>query len=405
MTPVAARPRPLRSEAGFTLIEMLIATLLMVVITGAIFDLLNPANGMFTTQPEVSDMQQRMRVGVDTLQHDLVMAGAGTYTGPNAGGLYNFMAPVMPYRASGDNSDPDQGIYYRPDAISILYVPPTPSQTTISQSMPPNSSEIKVNPQPNCPGNKQNQLCGFEEGMRLIIFDAASWDLFTVTQVQDAAGHLQHRGQDFTVGYGAGANVTQIRSATYYLKTDNATKTYQLMYFDGYETEVPVVDDVVGLNFEYWGDVNPPQLIPNKPLTGPGPWTTYGPRPPLLGVNNGLDSWPAGENCVFAVNGGVHVPRLPVLNGGGIGQAKLTQAMLTDGPWCPDESKPNRYDADLLRIRRIRVTLRVQVSKPWMRGAAGALFKYGGTAKPGYQQVPDQEIKFDISPRNMNLGR
>ena len=29
-------------------------------------------------QPEVSDLQQRLRVGIDTLQKDLVMAGAGT---------------------------------------------------------------------------------------------------------------------------------------------------------------------------------------------------------------------------------------------------------------------------------------------------------------------------------------
>jgi type II secretory pathway pseudopilin PulG len=402
MSRAQLRRRPIRSEEGFTMIEMLISTLIMVLITGAIFELVNPATGMFNTQPEVSDLQQRMRVGVDSLQRDLVMAGAGTYTGPNAGGLYNFMAPVMPYHST----DPENGVYYRADAISVLYVPPTPSQTTISAPMPPQSSEIKVNPQPNCPGGQQNQLCGFEVGMRLIIFDSSgNWDLFTVTHVQDAAAHLQHRDQDFTVGYATGANVTQIRSATYYLRTDAATQSYQLMYFDGWNTDVPVVDDVVALAFEYWGDPLPPQMIPNKPLTGPGPWTTYGPKPPALGIDVPTDTWPAGENCAFTVSGGQHASRLPVLGAGGLGQVKLTEAMLTDGPWCPDASKVNRFDADLLRVRRVRVTLRVQASKAWLRGPAGPLFKYGGTAKPGYQQVPDQEIKFDISPRNMNLGR
>ena len=402
MTPAPQHHRRNRSEAGFTMIEMLISTVIMVVITGAMFELLNPASGMFSTQPEVSDMQQRMRVGIDSLQRDLVMAGAGTYTGPNAGGLYNFMAPVMPYHGS----DPANNVFYRSDTISILYVPPTPSQTTISSSMPPQSSEIKVNPQANCPGGNQNQLCGFEVGMRLIIFDGSgNWDLFNVTQVQDAAAHLQHRDQDFTIGYDAGANVTQIRSATYYLKTDLATQTHQLMYFDGWGAAVPIVDDVVGLQFEYWGDPLPPQMIPNKPLTGPGPWTTYGPKPPALGVDSGADTWPAGENCAFSVVAGQHTSRAPVLGAGGLGQVKLTEGTLTDGPWCPDASKTNRYDLDLLRIRRIRATVRVQVSKPWMRGPAGSFFKYGGTAKPGLQQVPDQEIKFDIAPRNMNLGR
>ena len=403
MTPTQPQRGRIRRDAGFSMIEMLVSTAIMVVITGAMFELLNPASGMFSTQPEVSDMQQRMRVGIDSLQRDLVMAGAGTYTGPNAGGLYNFMAPVMPYHQS---TDPAKGIYYRSDTISILYVPPTPSQTTISSAMPAKSSEIKVNPQANCPGGKQNQLCGFEEGMRLIIFDySGNWDLFNVTHVQDAAAHLQHRDHDFTVGYEAGANVTQIRSATYYLNTDNTAKTYQLMYFDGWGDPVPVVDDIVSLNFEYWGDPLPPQMIPNKPVTGPGPWTTYGPKPPALGVNVAGDTWPAGENCAFSVVAGQHTSRGVVLGGGGLGQVKLTQALLTDGPWCPDDSKTNRYDLDLLRIRRIRATVRVQVSKPWMRGAPGEFFKYGGTAKPGLQQVPDQEIKFDITPRNMNLGR
>ena len=46
---------------------------------------MNPAQGTFRVQPEVSDLQQRLRVGIDTLQKDLVMAGAGTYNGEAAG--------------------------------------------------------------------------------------------------------------------------------------------------------------------------------------------------------------------------------------------------------------------------------------------------------------------------------
>jgi hypothetical protein len=40
-----------------------------------------------------------------------------------------------------------------------------------------------------------------------------------------------------------------------------------------------------------------------------------------------------------------------------------------------------------------------------MRGPAGALFTNGGTAKAGTRLIPDQEVSFDITPRNMNLGR
>ena len=88
----------LRSEAGFTIVELLVSSLIMVVVTGAIFALMNPAQGAFQVQPEVSDLQQRLRVGVDTLQKDLVMAGAGTYNGRLAGALTFYIAPIMPYR-------------------------------------------------------------------------------------------------------------------------------------------------------------------------------------------------------------------------------------------------------------------------------------------------------------------
>lgn len=393
-----------RSEAGFTIVEMMIATMIMMAVTGAVFQLMSPSYGTFQTQPEVSDMQQRLRVGVDSLAKDLIMAGAGTYHGAAAGALNNFFAPIMPYRFD----DPAKGIYYRPDAISLIYVPPTPSQTSISAGMPANSAEIKVNPQPNCPGNKQNQLCGFDIGMRLIIFDSSgNYDLFTVTEVQDAAAHLQHRQQGaFTVPYEAGAAVTQMRSVTYYLKNDDVEKSYQLMYFDGWQTDLPVVDDVVKLEFEYFGEPQPPELLPNVSLAAgsTGPWTTYGPRPPALGVDNASDLWPAGENCAFAVVAGAHVPRLPRL-ADGVGQVKLDPATFIDGPWCIDENKPNRYDADLLRIRRVRVKMRVQASKPFLRGPAGVLFAKAGTSDGGQRYVPDHEVQFDITPRNLNLGR
>jgi hypothetical protein len=63
-----------------------------------------------------------------------------------------------------------------------------------------------------------------------------------------------------------------------------------------------------------------------------------------------------------------------------------------------------RYDADLLRIRRVRIKLRVQAPTEF-RGPAGTLFRRAGTSSYGQHYVPDQEVAFDITPRNMNLGR
>jgi hypothetical protein len=269
-----------------------------------------------------------------------------------------------------------------------------------------NSREIDVDAQKECGTNKHDSLCGFKEGMRVMIFDVdGSWDVVTITKVQDEALHLQHSGK-LSGPYSSGrAVITQVATHTYYLKADDATKTYQLMHYDGYQTETPIVDNVVKLQFQYFGEPQPPQRIISKPLTDlTGPWTTYGPKPPALTLNAD-DDYPIGENCTFTVQNGQHVPRLTVLGNGGTQRVPLTEAELTDGPWCPDVSSDNRYDADLLRVRQVRVTIRVQAALSALRGPAGALFTKGGTSTSSQRFVPDQEIQFDISPRNMNVGR
>ena len=392
-------------ERGFTVIEMMIAMLIMVGITGAIFSLVDPARGTYRTQPEVSDMQQRLRVGTQFLANDLMMAGAGSPAGaPDVGTLTNFFAPIQPYRIGMISSDPANGVFYRNDAITLMYIPPNSAQTTLSEAMPQPSSELKVNAPPNCP--PADPLCGFADGQRIIIFDeTGAYDDMTITAVQPAAMHLQHNksiaGNTLSKSYSPANNtqIAQIAQKTYYFNAG----TNQLMYYDGDQRDEAIVDNVVQLVFEYFGDPRPPVLI--NPVTNPAPWTSYGPKPPALGVDEPSTSWGAGENCAFRVVGGQQVGRLADLAPGEQGLVGLTQAMLTDGPWCPDEGFPTRYDADLLRIRKLGIRLRVQVASSELRGPAGVLFTNGGTSGGGNRLVPDQEIRFDVVPRNFNLGR
>jgi type II secretory pathway pseudopilin PulG len=394
----------LNSERGFTIVEMLVAMFIMVTVTGTIFSLVNPAQGAYRAQPEVSDMQQRLRVGTMFLANDLLMAGAGSPAGSNLmGALNNYFAPIQPYRIGMIGSDPAAGVFYRADAISIMYVPPNAPQSSLSAPMPQPSSELKLAPQPNCPAG--DPLCGFHEGMRILIFDeSGAYDDMTITEVQAVAEHLQHNksvpGNELSKAYGMGAQVAQIAQRTFYY---NAL-TQQLVYYDGDQRDEPVVDHVVDLAFEYFGEPRPPMLI--NPVTNPkGPWTTYGPKPPALGVQ--ATSWPAGENCAFIVDAatGTHAGRLPDLAPGSQGLVPLPEGILTDGPWCPDAAFKTRFDADLLRIRKIGVRMRVEVAASELRGPAGVLFSNAGTSPGGNRLVPDQEIRFEITPRNFNLGR
>jgi hypothetical protein len=348
---------------------------------------------------------------VDDLQRDLLMAGAGTYAGPINGSLVNFFAPILPYTvgslAPGSPDAPD------PSAITIMYVPDTNSQTTIRQSMPANSAELKVLDQVGCPADQS--LCGFDIGMRAIIFDQyGGYDVFTVTQVQDNALHLQHRDDKYSSDYDTGSWITEIKSQSYYLNRAER----RLYYYDAYKTNLPLVDNVVDLRFDYFGEAQPPLVIKEKSAdpAEKGPFTTYGPPPPSLLIKDNNSDWPQGENCTFKVDNGLHVPRLENwLNGSPPGTlVPIPYARLNDGPWCPGatnskgEDLPSRYDADLLRVRQIRVTVRVQVGPDSLRGQnpqGRTLFVNPGTSRSATGYISDQEIRFDITPRNMNIGR
>ena len=367
MMPTSQSTTRSRSDSGFSLVESIVAMGLMVIVTVAVFDLANPATTTSQTQPEVVDMQQRARVASDMLFRDLFMAGAGVYSGPQTGSLNSFFAPVIPRkmgRLNYDNWD-----VARSDAVTITYIPNTYSQTTIRDAMPHPSAELKVEPMPNCPTN--DKLCGFKVDMTLLIFDKEGhFDFFTVTEVQIDSAHLQHNQGMLSYPYQPGAIVTQAEMHTYYFDATNK----QLRHYDGADSDVPVVDNVVGVAFEYFGTAEPP----------------LSPKPPV-GI----------ANCLYDAAGNplANMQTLPT-QGGSL--AALPMSMLNDGPFCGDGQ--NKYDADLLRVRKIRVAVRVQTGKDEFRSTTTD-FDTAGTAKSALRYLPDYSLRLEVSPRNMNLGR
>jgi hypothetical protein len=189
---------------------------------------------------------------------------------------------------------------------------------------------------------------------------------------------------------------SEIRS--YHLKQDSEG-IWQLMQYDGHASDQPAVEDVIALRVEYFGDAEPPVAS----ITERGDVrVTYGAVPPPLSVDDPGDSWGAGENCTIANAGGQYTARLQTIGPPGI--TLLSPAVLVDGPWCPDASHAFRFDADLLRVRRVRVHVRLQASRPF-RGLAGSLFTNGGSAGDPWRYVPDEAVTLDIAPRNVNVAR
>jgi prepilin-type N-terminal cleavage/methylation domain-containing protein len=390
-------------DAGFSLLEMTIAMSLMLLMMAGVFSTLDPAHGAFSTQPEKSDMQQRLRVASDSLFKDLVMAGAGAYQGLMSGPLVDFFAPVMPYR-NGSTSDDPPGVF-RTDTVTVMYVPSAAAQGRLVDKGPTsNSAAVGIDVSAGCPAG--DPACGFKRGMSVLLYDdAGHFDTFTVAGV-GAGGQLQldHNSDELTyTGYDKEhTRIVQVALVVYYLKADAAAGTYQLMQYDGgLSGDVPVADNVVRLEFEYYGDPQPPLM--RKPLSEVnGPWTSYGPPPKAVEA----PPFGAGENCLFVSDGSpLPSPRLEIRGVPGSALVRLAPGELTDGPWCPSDDANNRFDADLFRVRRIGVSIRVQSALAALRGPAGVLFTHGGTSRGGSRWLPDQEVHFEVTPRNLSLGR
>jgi hypothetical protein len=357
-----------RADAGFSLVEVAVSLVLVLTVAGAAGAIVGSNVGTGRTEPEVVDVQQRARAGADLLARDLYMAGAGVYLGPATGSLRKFFAPVVPRRMGLQNAD--SYVVARPDAITIAYVPQTQSQTALRDALLSATPDLRVQPMPNCPPN--DALCGFAVGSSVLVFDREGhFDMFTLTQVLTDAGRLRPWQQGHSsFSYPAGAVVSEAQWHTYYFDAQNR----QLRHFDGYLTDTPVVDDVVGVTFAYYGDPLPPRA----------------PKPPS-----------GTANCLYDAAGSP-IEGLATLPAQGASLTALPLALFSDGPWCGDGD--NRFDADLLRIRAVRVTLRLQVGNEMMRGRSSE-FAVPGKSLSAARSLPDYTVRFDVSPRNMTGDR
>jgi Tfp pilus assembly protein PilW len=64
-------------EAGFSMVELLVAMVITLMISGAIFGLLTGGNNAFRREPEMTDRQQSIRIAMDIIKRDIAGAGAG----------------------------------------------------------------------------------------------------------------------------------------------------------------------------------------------------------------------------------------------------------------------------------------------------------------------------------------
>lgn len=191
--------------------------------------------------------------------------------------------------------------------------------------------------------------------------------------------------------YAAGSILASAAVRTYYAVDVPATSSLQLRRRDG-ETDVPVLDDVAAFEVSYFGAPAPPALTVDA---SGQPHVTYGPAPVTAADGSVVPS------CAFEVNDGHVASRLEARPGLADGLAALPLTAFLDGPWCPDATSSWRWDLDLARIRRLRLTVRTQASSAWLRGRDAAWFTRPGRARHAGRLVPDAGITFDVALRGL----
>jgi prepilin-type N-terminal cleavage/methylation domain-containing protein len=330
-------------ERGFTLIEVLVAVAMLMVLTAAAVSLARAAQAASFAVGDMSDVQQRFRVAADVIQHDLSLAGAGNSRG---GPLIRFLPPVRPAAGIGGDTD----VTFVPDRMTVLYVPDSSADAELGAA-PATLSTLPLAG----PACVLDPSCGFAAGMQALVYDAQGpgfgYDVFFVADA--SAGVLSRTSGTFTRAYAPPSYASEVVQHTYYVDVP-ASGAPRLMRGDG-RTAFPLIDGVQAVSFRYFADPDPSAVSP---------------------------AGPPGGTCVYAPG----APAVPLLSPlGGASLSELTAAELTDGPFCG--IAPNRFDADLLRIRRVRVSLRVDPP-----AAAG-------------RRPSPMELSFDVAPRNLNTWR
>lgn len=355
--------RRLGCRRGFTLIEVLVGSAISFVVIAVACVLAAEAQVAWRSASARADLQQRSRVVADLITRLLKEAGAGPSSGPARGSLIRGIPPVLPRRVGRRGAHAFDE--FRADAFTVIRVMAETEHGALLTPLDSGTATLEL-----APGHCELIACGFAGGANLMLLDSSGqFDIFTVTAVDGMAVTVRHHGIDPSGAYAAGTPVVAVESTS--IALDASSRTLRL--YDGDATDLPLLDDVVRLEVAYFGEGEPPV------------W----PRPP------------DGEgNCLYAPDGTYQSALLPVLGAPGM-LTELTATMLTDGPWCG--SGDTRYDADLLRVRRVRVSVRLQATDAAVRGTDRTRFANPGSARRSALFVPDATVEMDVAPRNLRL--
>lgn len=210
-----------RSQAGFTLLELLISAFLAVIVTSAAMGIYITQHKQMLVQDEISDMQANIRAATVELATNIRMAG------------YNVPQGIAKLEAYNTN----------PDTIVITFDAGNVEDLQLEHDMPQTSAELR------CDGH---DLSGLYDGDWIFIYDPIdnTGEWFEITQVQYGSSHIQHNTMPLDHRYPAGSLVIKMNRFKYYV--DNSDPEHPNLMIDAPGMGAQVyAENITDLNFRY----------------------------------------------------------------------------------------------------------------------------------------------------------
>ncbi len=317
-----------RAQCGFTMVELLVGLLLLLLLTMTLLPVTAALSRAWVAQPRAADEQQRLR-GLFEQVSDLV-GRAGEGLGGDAAWAHTLLVPPLyPQRRGVTGADPDTAAFA--DRVTVLRMADSAAAAALAAPMAGPTSAVPIDEASCGPGRT---TCGFRAGITALLADArTSGEWFTVASV--TTGGLDHLPGALTAAYAPSDGARLIDVDVRALYFDARRRQLRLL---GPGMNLVLMDGVAGFDVRWLGDPRPP----------------HGPLPP------------AGQaSCLVDAAGGL---RLPARDSSDGPWSVLAVADLMDGPWCGRD--PWRFDADLYRVRVL--TLRILFEAPAAAGGPTA---------------------------------
>lgn len=346
---------------GFTLVEVLIAAVVGLAALVVIAPLLQFAGATSRTLPATADIDQRLRAAVAFIERTLTRAGEGFAAGPHAGPLAALMPSVFPHRRRVDGGS-DAPLTAVSDRITVWRSDGSLARATLSSGTSSGVDPLSLWWAPPCAATIA--ACRFNADEQAVVHDRLG--RFAAFRVEaPVGGNIGHSPADLGLAFAVADDPQVARLHATTIAFDAATG--QLRAGRG-AAETPLIDHVVAFEIRYFGDPEPPRVT----------------APPL-----------GTPTCLFDAAG---LPVLPTLVPDEGPWVELSPALLSDGPTCG--SGTSAFDADLLRIRRVRVRLRLEAVDGRLRGQDPVRFTHPGLARSTAVSA-DREVVIDVAPRNL----